>query len=235
MCSFNNFFYQAIRHFRIVYFDNQKKNVLRWLMIFLIYVTRNMFKFLYNVLFCLMILSIAIFWLSVFTLFKRTSCVNTTYVLFIVVVDEIISFINVKSRFIRVLISSKFASNFRSSLNKQRIDNTFFFFFFIVISFCMRFLINKCRINTFFISLLIFIISVFLLLNFVRIFLLLRLRNEFSTRVLRFFSSFKAFFFYCDRICINICLYLEYATVDSLQLFVYVHQLLLYVAVLDEQ
>ncbi len=44
------------------------------------------------------------------------------------------------------------------------------FFFFIVISFCMRFLINKCRINAFFFSLLIFIINVFLRLNFVRIF-----------------------------------------------------------------
>jgi hypothetical protein len=39
-----------------------------------------------------------------------------------------------------------------------------------VISFCMRFLINKCRISAFFSSLLIFIISVFLRLNFVRIF-----------------------------------------------------------------
>ncbi len=51
-------------------------------------------------------------------------------------------------------------------------------------------------------------------------FLLLRLRDEFSTRVLRFFSIFKAFFFYCDRICIDVCLCLECAAVDSLQLLV---------------
>ncbi len=139
-------------------------------MIFFVHVIRNMFKFLCNVLFCLTIFSIVVFWLSVFTLLKRTSCVNTTYVLFIVVVDEIVLFINVKFLFIRVLISSKLANNFRFSLNKRRIKNIFFFFFFIVIIFCMRFLINKCRINVFFFSLLIFIISVFLLLNFVKIF-----------------------------------------------------------------
>ncbi len=80
------------------------------------------------------------------------------------------SFINVRFFFIRVLIFSKLVSSFRSSLNKRRIESTFSFFFFIVISFCMRFLINKCRISVFYFSLLIFIISVFLLLNFVRIF-----------------------------------------------------------------
>ncbi len=159
----------------------------------------------------------------------------TTYVFFIVIIDEIISFISVNFRFIRVLISSKLASNFRSSLNKRRIDNTFFFFFFIVIRFCMRFLIIKCCISVCFFSLLIFIISVFLFLNFLRIFWLLRIRSESSTRVLRFFSSLKTLLFYCDRVCIDVCLCFECVTVDSLQLIVYVHQLLFNVAVFDEQ
>ncbi len=132
--------------------------------------TRNMFKFLCNVLFCLTIFSIVAFWLNMFTLFKRTSCVNTTYILFIVVVDEIMSFISVKFLFIRVLIFSKLANSFKFSLNRRRIESTFFFFFLIVINFCMRFLINKCRISVFFFSLLIFIISVFFFLNFVKIF-----------------------------------------------------------------
>ncbi len=123
------FFYQAIRHLRIDDFDNQRKKLLALISDFFVHATRNTFKFLCNVLFYLMIFSIVAFWLNVFTLLKRTSWVNTTYVLFIVVVDEIMSFINVKSRFIRVLISLKFANNFRSSLNKRRIENTFFFFF----------------------------------------------------------------------------------------------------------
>jgi hypothetical protein len=66
-------------------------------------------------------------------------------------------------------------------------------------------------------------------------FLLFRLRDKFSTRVLRFFSFVKAFFLYCDCICIDVCLCFEYVAVDSLQLLVYVHQLLLNVAVFDEQ
>jgi hypothetical protein len=66
-------------------------------------------------------------------------------------------------------------------------------------------------------------------------FLLLRLRDEFSTRVLRFFNFVKALLLYCDRVCIDVCLCLECAVVDSFQLLVYVHQLLLDVAVFDEQ
>ncbi len=65
--------------------------------------------------------------------------------------------------------------------------------------------------------------------------MLFRLRDESSTRVLRFLSFFKASFFYCDCICIDVCLCLECAAVDSLQFLVYVHQLLLDVAVFDEQ
>ncbi len=171
VCSFNNsFFIKRFVIFELTILIIKKKNFLRWLMTFFVHVTRSMFRFLCNVLFCLTIFSIVVFWLSVFTLLKRTSCVNTTYVLLIVVVDEIMSFINVKFLFMRVLISSKLASSFKSLLSKRRIENTFLFFFFIVISFCMKFLINKCRISAFFSSLLIFIISVFLRLNFVKIF-----------------------------------------------------------------
>ncbi len=171
VCSFNNSSF--IKRFVISELTIsiiREKNFLRWLMTFFVHATRSMFKFLSNVLFCLTIFSIVAFWLSVFTLLRRTSCVNTTYVLFIVVVDEVMSFISVRSLFMRVLIFSKLVNSFRSSLSKRRIESTFFFFFFIVISFCMRFLINKCRISAFFSSLLIFIISVFLRLNFVRIF-----------------------------------------------------------------
>ncbi len=66
-------------------------------------------------------------------------------------------------------------------------------------------------------------------------FLLFRLRDEFSTRVLRFLSFVKASSLYCDCICIDVCLYLECAAVDSFQLLVYVHQFLLDVVVFDEQ
>jgi hypothetical protein len=66
-------------------------------------------------------------------------------------------------------------------------------------------------------------------------FLLFRFRDESSTRVLRFLSSFKALSLYCDRICIDVCLCLECAAVDSFQLLVYVHQFLLDVVVSDEQ
>jgi hypothetical protein len=65
--------------------------------------------------------------------------------------------------------------------------------------------------------------------------LLLRLRDEFSTRVLRFLDFVKALSFYCDRICIDVCLYFECAAVDSFQFLVYVHQFLLDVAVSNEQ
>ncbi len=213
----------------------REKNFLRWLMIFFVYAIRNMSRFLCNVLFCLTIFSIVAFWLSVFTLLRRTSCVNTTYVLFIVVIDEVMSFISVKSLFMRVLISSNFASSFRSSLNKRRIESTFLFFFFIVISFCMRFLINKCRINAFFFFVVDFHHQRFSSFKFHKKFLLLRLRDESLTRVLHFFNFVKASLLYCDRICIDVCLCLECAAVDSFQLFVYVHQLLLNVAVFDEQ
>ncbi len=169
-----------------------------------------------------------------FTLLKCTLCVNTTYVFFIVVVDEIILFINVKSRFICVLIFSKFANNFKFSLNNRRIENIFFFFFFIVINFRMKFLINKCCINVFF-----FVVDFhhqrFSSFELRKNFLLFCFRDEFSTRVLRFFNFLKAFFFYCDRICIDVCFCFKYVVVDSLQFLVYVHQFLLDVAVSDEQ
>ncbi len=120
---------------------------------------------------------------------------NTTYILFIVIVDEIMSFINVKFLFMRVLISSKLASNFRSSLNKRRIESTSLFFFFIVINFCMRFLINRCRISAFFFSLLIFIISVFLRLNFVKIFCCFAFATNFRRAFCVFSVSSKRLFF----------------------------------------
>jgi hypothetical protein len=66
-------------------------------------------------------------------------------------------------------------------------------------------------------------------------FLLFRSRDEFSTRVLRFSRFLNAFFFHCDRICIDVYLCFECAVVDSLQFLVYVHQLQLNVAVFDEQ
>jgi hypothetical protein len=65
--------------------------------------------------------------------------------------------------------------------------------------------------------------------------LLLRFRDEFSTRFLRFFYFVKAFFLYCDRICIDVCLCFECAVVDSFQFLVYIHQFLLDVVVFDEQ
>ncbi len=184
-------------------------------MIFFIYVSRSMSRFLCNVLFCLMIFLIIAFWLNVFTLFKRTSCVNTTYVLFIVVVDEIMLFINVKSRFIRVLIFLKLANNFRFSLNNRRIKSTFFFFFFIVINFCMRFLIYKCRINAFFFFVINFHHQRFFSFELRKNFLLFRFHDEFLTRILRFFSFFKALHFYCDRICIDVYFCFECIIVDS--------------------
>ncbi len=189
VCSFNNSsFIKRFVFSELTISIIREKNFLRWLMIFFVHVTRNMSKLLCNVLFCLTIFSIVVFWLSVFTLLRRTSCVNTTYVLFIVVVDEVMSFISVKSLFMRVLISSKLASSFKFSLSKRRIESTSLFFFFIVINFCMRFLINKCRISDFFSSLLIFIISVFLRLNFVRIFYCF----SFTTSLRRAFCVFSA-------------------------------------------
>jgi hypothetical protein len=121
------FFIKRFVIFELTIWIIKEKNFLRWLMIFFVHVIRSMFIFLCNVLFCLTIFSIVVFWLNVFTLLRRTSCVNTTYVLFIVVVDEIMSFINVKFLFIRVLIFSKLAISFRFSLNKRRIESTFFF------------------------------------------------------------------------------------------------------------
>ncbi len=130
VCSFNNSsFIKRFVIFELTISIIKKKNFLRWLMTFYVHATRSMSRFLCSVLFCLMIFSIVVFWLNVFTLLRRTSCVNTTYVFFIVVVDEIMSFISVRSRFICVLIFSKFANNFKFSLNKRRIENTFFFFF----------------------------------------------------------------------------------------------------------
>jgi hypothetical protein len=113
----------------------RKKNFLRWLMIFFVHVTRSMFKFLCNVLFCLTIFSIVAFWLNVFTLLRRTSCVNTTYVLFIVIVDEIMSFINVRF----FLYAFWFLENLRAASDSRWINvalRTRFSFFF----YCDQFL-----------------------------------------------------------------------------------------------
>ncbi len=58
----------------------------------------------------------------------------------------------------------------------------------------MKFLINKCRINVFFFSLLIFIINVFFLLNFVKKFAVSSSRRVFNARF-AFFQFRQNFFF----------------------------------------
>ncbi len=62
VCSFNNFlFIKRFVIFELTISIIKEKNFLRWLMIFFIHVTRNMSKYLCNVLFCLTIFSIVVF------------------------------------------------------------------------------------------------------------------------------------------------------------------------------
>jgi hypothetical protein len=96
--------------------------------VFFVQIIRTMFKSLCKLLFCLMIWLIIVYWLNVLTLFMRTSCVNTTYVRRIVVVENMMSCKSFLFCFILSFVFSKRASSFKSSLNKRLIDNMFFFF-----------------------------------------------------------------------------------------------------------
>ncbi len=62
VCLFNNFFFiKWFVIFKLTISIIREKNFLRWLMIFFVHVIRNMFRFLCNVLFYLMIFSIVVF------------------------------------------------------------------------------------------------------------------------------------------------------------------------------
>jgi hypothetical protein len=138
--------------------------------IFFVQTIRTMFRSLCKLLFYLTIWLMIFCWLNLLTLFMRTSCVNTTYVRHIVVVENVMSCKSSLFCFILSLVFSKRASNFKSSLNKRLIDNMFLFFFSLVFNFCIKSLMIMIWMIVFFVSLLIFIIIVFFFLIFVKIF-----------------------------------------------------------------
>ncbi len=99
------------------------------LFVFFIHVTFMMFIFLYKLKFYLMIWLMTSCWLTTLMILMRISCVITTYVRFIVVVEKLMSYVNARFFFIRFFAFFVLVNNFKSSLNKRFTNNMFFFSF----------------------------------------------------------------------------------------------------------
>jgi hypothetical protein len=120
--------------------------------VFFVQTIRTMFRFLCKLLFCLKIWLMTFCWLNVLTWLMRTSCVNTTYVQRIAVVENVMSCKSSLSCFILSFVFSKRASSFKSSLSRRLINSMSLCFFSIVYNFCIRSLMIMIRMIVFFVS-----------------------------------------------------------------------------------
>jgi hypothetical protein len=88
----------------------------------------TIFNLEWNVLFCFSILLMIFCWLIVWTSITRISWINILNVLRIKYVDEIIFLAKISLIITQFLIFFVFVIIFTSSLDKQRVVNTFFLF-----------------------------------------------------------------------------------------------------------